>query len=248
MTPGLGSLQVGPYRATLESVPTPIYANGNVTIIALLRSPSGDVPEEVSLRITAPNGSALVIPVNLDERAIGSVTFFAGEVGEHVARLAAFDEGVGFANETLFFVYPDAPYRLWPADAIQADPPVGRPYRVAVAIVDHVSEEPALDLQDVSVRIEHWSDDLRELRSSVDLPLGHEGLGTWSVNHTFAQKGIHRLEFRSASGGFDFGDLPPMDLFARERVNPAEANATPAAPMVGLLLAIATLALVRRRE
>lgn len=242
-------LELGPYTARLESVPTPAYANGNVTLVGLVKSASAEVPSRAQLFVAGPDGAWTELPLHPDERGLFNATFFAKTPGEHTARIAAFTaDDREFQDQVRFNVYPDLVYRIWPANPIQDDPPVGRPYRVAVAIVDHVTEEPALDVADMSMRIERWSDDGATLVSTADVAMHHEGLGTWSGNYTFEAPTFYQVEFRSDSGRFEFGEFPPMPLYAKTRKAPAQSSGTPGAPIALALLSIAAVAVLSRRR
>lgn len=240
-------LIAGPYHVVLQPVPSPLYANGNVTIHTLVTGAQARaVGARVNFNVTGPLGFSAADSLVTDERGIASFAFFAPVSGDHELRIGVVEGDAIHANRSSLHVYPDHPYRIWAADAIPSDPVVGRPYRVAIAVVDHVTQDPALDVKDVRARVERWDAAHANLLSTEEVAMRHEGLGTWSAMHTFETRGMYHIQFASDSGGFVFGELPAMHLNAKSPPAGVSRSQTPGAPLAWLLAGVGSVAVAAR--
>lgn len=246
-------LVVGPYNAIVEPVPAPAFANTALTVRALFTTiETGRYPKSVdaSLEFILPDGTNTTRALEPDGKGYYLASVAVRGAGEHVARIHVDEDGKRHTADTTVTVYPDVAVRLKPADTDIGDPFVGQPYPLGVAIVDNVTRRPSDVLTDLSVRLEHWTDDHTTLLSSQDLVLDKRTTAVWAREHVFPEKGMYHLRFASRSGGFNYDDVPLLHVYASDA--PAvtdEDGARRESPLglAALVVALALAVVLRRR-
>lgn len=235
-------LLVGPYNALLEPYPAPAFENSALTIRSLFtRVDTGRYATslDVTLDFTSPSGATQTKRLEPDGTGYFVALVSIQEAGEHVAKLTIKDAAGTYANATNVTVYPDVGVRLRAADLDVMDPVVGAPYPLGIQVVDNVTLAPSVVLTDLTVKLEHWTDDHETLLGEVEVPLTDAGEGVWRATHTFPVAGMYHLRFASRSGGFNYDEVPLLHVYASTAAPTTGDPPGPReAPLPGLLAAL----------
>lgn len=243
----------GPYNVFFEPRPIPPFANTTVSLVAqfsdvntgtLLRSVPATVivggPNEFNARKNMePDGTgylfaAMVLPVR----------------GNYSARILVHDDksGENYSADVEFEVFPDIPYRFRPVDQ-NIDVYTGQVTPMAFEVLDPATLGPKDTLPDLSVSVEHWSEDHSTFLGAEPYPATRVGSGTWRISPTFPEKGMYHMRFGSVAGGFNYADVPLLHIYA---IDPATASGDggdtplPSVSLVGA--AVVGVALLLRRR
>lgn len=250
-------IAIGPYSAIVEPFPQPVFENTNLMLRALFtRLDTGAYATNVTvtLDLQYPNGTNETRPLNPDGRGYFLTNLVVRHRGDHVARVTVKDAAGEYSNATNVTVYPDAAVRLRAADPDAPEPVVGQEYPLAVLTFDNVTGGLTDKLTDMTLRVEHWTDDHGTLLGSEEVVLNRTEKARWGARHVFEEKGMYHLRFASSSGGFNYDDIPLLHIYANDpvpaRQPPAPTDAGRDAPLgLGVVLAAVVLAgvLLRRR-
>lgn len=114
---------------------------------------------------------------------------------------------------------------------------------------------------DLRIQLQRWSDDHRILYQTINVTLGHEGVGLFAFSYNFPIKGMYHMYFASQLGGFGFNDTPLLHGYAiiPTYLKPSDPGgpfglpipaASPAATVASILVAAFGLAWIplRRRR
>jgi hypothetical protein len=141
-------------------------------------------------------------------------------------------------------VFPDLGFRIRSVDP-NIDITAGRTVPLAIESVDPVSLQRKARFDDLTVSIEHWTNDHKTMLASEDVAATKASPGLFRLDHVFPEQGMYHLRFASQGGGFKPDDVPLLHAIA----NPPAASA--AKTPFPALLAVAALALagaaMRRR-
>lgn len=243
------TLTVGPYSVYGEPGPAPIFAGKMMSYSAIITDKrtggfASDV--EVRLNVTSPNGSSRAIDLKPDQSGYHVGGMVVTERGNHTATITIKDAEATHRGETWFEVYPDLPVRFRPAEAT-LDAYSGTRTPLRMEIYDPETDTAA-NLADVTMRVEHWSDDHTTLLGADELPMRQEAGAIWVATYTFPKPGMYHLRFASDAGGFTYADVPLLHMYALEPAPQNNAtNETPLAPLMALgVLGVAALALRRK--
>lgn len=249
------SLATGPFLVFFEPRPTPPFAGPNnpVSLVAqvadnatgtLLRDVPGTVlvggPEEFVERkkMDADGTGYLVASMVLPAR------------GTYSARLILFDakSGQNFSADTEFEVFPDIAYRIRPVDQA-VDVYTGSRTPLAFEVVDPRTLAPKDTLTDLTINVEHWSEDHTTFLGAEPYAATRVTTGVWRIEPTFGLPGMYHMRFASQAGGFNYTDVPLLHVYA---IDPATASVDPDKPTPGFALAplalAVALALALRRK
>lgn len=244
-------LVLGPYSALVEPYPAPAYANGALTLRALFtRIDTGAYVNKLdaSVDVRYPDGTNATKKLEPDGSGYFIAYVVIRERGDHVARVTVKDDAGAWSNDTTVTVYPDVGVRLRPADPNLPEPTVGEAYPLGILATDNVTGAPSDKLTDLRVDLQRWTDDHLTMLGQETLTLERAGVGTWSVRHTFPEKGMYHLRFASSSGGFNYDDVPLLHVYANDPVpSRAEEKQSPLAPAAAVVAVLALAALLRRR-
>lgn len=246
-----GSFDLGDdYSAFLDPQKPPLYAGSTVTLTAYITDKStGALVQngiQVFANLSAPGGYQKTVELKHD----GARSYLNGVVvtqpGEHTVVLSVHDDAGVHEGTTSFAVYPDLPVRFSPADA-EADQYANVTTPMQFQVIDPRTYGPA-DLDDVTLRIEHWTDDHETMLDADEMPLRKGQDTIWETEYVFPQRGMYHLRFASDSGGFTYDDVPLLHIYAQDGAPPEPARAeTPAAGATAALAAIALVAAALRR-
>lgn len=242
------ALQAGPYLVFFEPRPTPPFANNTVSMVAQI-SDSG-----TGATLTRIPASILVGgPDHTERKKMESdgtgylvASMFLPSPGNYSARVFVTDPKTNetFAAETEFEVFPDIAYRILPFDQ-SVDAFEGKRSTLAYQVLDHITLEPAA-LTDLTVRMEHWSEDHTLFLSADETEAKAAGYGTWKIEYTFPDKGMYHMRFASLAGGFNYPDVPLLHVYATAAEEAPSAN-TPFFTLGALLAAVGLITILRKR-
>ncbi|HVM45719.1 MAG TPA: MYXO-CTERM sorting domain-containing protein [Candidatus Thermoplasmatota archaeon] len=245
------ALQAGPYLIFFDPRPTPPFAEQTVSLVAqfsdantgtLLRS----VPATVI--VAGPEDFADRRRMEADGTGYHVASMVLPARGNYSARILIQDDAKGetYSADTEFEVFPDIPYRIRPVDQT-ADVFTGQRTPLAFEIVDPVSLARK-DVADLSVRIEHWTEDHTEFLGAQDATATRVATGVWRIDHAFERVGMYHIRFASVAGGFNYADVPLLHVYATAPFDASAngGNDTPW-PALSVLAALALVALLRRR-
>lgn len=246
------SFEVGPYVVALTPDPMPMYANVTPQAFRLeVVNASTNLYAQVSAHLTLVGPNAFEDTLTFES---ASARYYLAHTtltqrGNHTATLVIEDGTGEHELETTFLVYPDMPFRIRPVDPSYDVIPGARSV-LAYEIVDPVTLARKDAFASLDMRIEHWSSDHATLLDEKTIALRNEGVGLWKIEHVF-DAGHYYLRFASQDGGFNYADLPLLHVNVLPPVTNAgdsDENATPAAAAPLALVAIAIVALARRRK
>lgn len=243
------SFVVGPYLVYLEPQPATVYANSTITFSAqIATAEDGRLVTRVpaTLALSGPQAYAHTVELEHDGRGylVGAATLPGS--GNYTASVLLRDDAGEYENATSFLAYPDLPVRLRSADAEQDISPGARA-TLTFETLDALTLMRADKVEDLTVRVEHWSDDHKTLLASEEVTLARSGVGLWKADHVFPDPGMYHLRFASRSGGFNYDDIPILHLYARQVEVDEERSETPV-PWSVALVALGVVALALRRR
>lgn len=246
------TLQAGPFLVFFEPRPVPPFANATLSIIAQV----SDVETGALLR-NIPATTIIGGPGGFNERKTmqndGMGFLLASAIppapGNYSARILLKDPKTNetHAGDVEFEVFPNLPFRIRPVDAT-ADTYVGQRSTLAFEIVDPITlarKPNAFD--ELDVRIEHWSEDHTIFLGAEEITPTQTTPGIWRIEHTFEDTGMYHLRFASDAGGFNYGDVPLLHVYATQ-APVDETQSTPGAALGLALGALALAALALRRR
>lgn len=246
------ALQAGPYLVFFDLQPTTPFAENAISLVAQI----SDAATGTSQR-NVPTSILVAGPGNFSERK----TMESDGTGYMVASLAIPERGnysvrifvkdvvtnETHAADSEFEVFPNIPYRIRPVDQ-SADVITGQRVPLAFEIVDPISLAPKY-VADLSVKLEHWSDDHTSFLGASDAPATRVANGVWRIEPIFAQTGMYHIRFASEAGGFNYGDVPLLHVYA---ISPLAASGeekeSPGAGPLALLAMVGIAAILVRRR
>lgn len=243
------TMRLGPYNAVVEPSPSPMFANSQLTMRAVFTK-DGRYATQVQPQFELTDAGGATVKSRMEPDGTG---YFIASVavtgaGDYTATVSVPDGNATHANTTRFTVYPDLAVRIRTADPGQSDPFVGDEFSLAFETLDNVTLRRADKLTDLTVLVEHWSDDHATLLGQEDIALDRQDAGVFGKAHVFPEKGMYHMRFASRSGAFNYEDAPILHVYASDP--PAGSTDGKDAPSVGVLalLGIGSLvALLRRR-
>lgn len=244
------TLDVGRYSALIDPRPAPLFQGASLSFTAILTDKTtGRIASNATavLNVTAPSGATKATTLKPDQTGYLVGAMVLPESGNHTARLVVSGPDGVHEGTTWLDVYPNLPWRILPGDA-SYDPYTGVRSTLEFRVINATTYEPDPRLPDLTLRLEHWSDDHRDLLDEQTIPLTHAGNGLWRTDYTFPKDGMYHMRFASEGGSFTYDDVPLLHMYATEPPEDAARNDTPA-PAAGLALvalAGAALALARR--
>lgn len=247
------TVTVGPYSVFLDPRPYPIFEGSSVSMSALVTDKStGRYARDVGIvvNVTAPSGATRSAVLRPDQTGYLVGTLLVDEAGNHTARIILNTPNGTHAGVTWFDTYPDLAVRIRPSDA-DFDAYANRTATLSFEVVDSRRYTPDTTLTDLTVRLEHWSDDHKTLHGAAEVPLEQGPGGLWRADYTFPSTGMFHMRFASASGNFTYEDVPLLHVYAIEAPEPEEPRSTSApsaALAVGVLATAALLASASRRR
>lgn len=233
-------LALGPYNALVQPKPDPMYANTGLSMTAIFsRAVDGTYAPTLpaTLELEGPRGYQKSTRMEPDGSGYVVASLLVPTSGNYTAKITVNDSGNAYSNQTQFFAYPDLPIRIQTEDPNQPDPSTNdSSFQIGIATVDNITLQRSDAITDLTLVLEHWSDDHKTLFGSTSMPMKHAGKGLWRAAYAFPTQGMFHLRFSSASGGFKPDDVPILHVYARDA--PAKKS-----PMPGVaLFALATLA------
>lgn len=245
------ALTAGPYLVFFEPRPTPPFANSTASMVAQF----SDGATGTLIR-TLPATVIVAGPLDFSARkrmeSDGTGYHVASMVlparGNYSARiLIEGEDGATHSADTEFEVFPDIPYRIRPVDQ-SADVYTGQRTPLAFEVVDPISLAPK-NVADLSVRMEHWTEDHTQFLGAEDATVTRVSSGVWRIDHVFEDQGMYHIRFASEAGGFNYGDVPLLHVYAvsAEDANAPADNDTPF-PTLGALALALLLALAAPRR
>lgn len=244
------ALTVGPYLVFFEPRPTPPFADNTASMVAQISDGNtGTLLREVDARVVVAGPAEFAERKKMEPDGTGYfvASMVLPERGNYSARILIHDAGRNetFSATTEFEVFPDIPYRIRPVDAA-ADTYTGERSRLAFEILDPLTLARK-EVPDLSIRVEHWSEDHTEFLGAEEVTPERVTPGVWRIDHVFGETGMFHIRFASEGGGFNYADVPLLHVYATRPPSGSSENAdTPALPLVGLALAVAlALALSR---
>ena len=246
------STEVGPYSIGFEPRPTVPFANTSTSLVAqfadnntgaLLRN----VPSSVLL--SGPNDYAFRGPLNPDGTGYHVASTILPWPGNYTARVIIRDESTNqtYSADAQFEVFPDIPYRIRPVD-LEADAIIGEITPLAFEIVDP-DTFARKDVGDLSIRVEHWSEDHTQFLGAEDAVATRLSPGIWRIEQVFKESGMYHIRFASSAGGFNYADVPLLHVYAQPPVdNGPDATRDTPWPTLGVAALVLVLALVLPRR
>ena len=243
------SVAVGPYLIGFEPRPTVPFANTSTSVVAQFQdndtgAPLRSVPS--SVLVAGPNDYVFRAPLNPDGTGYHVASTILPWPGNYSARVIIPDESTGqnYSADTTFEVFPDIPYRIRPVD-LEADAIIGEVTRLAFEIVDpdtFARKDPG----DLSIRIEHWSEDHTQFLGAEDATATRLSPGIWRIEHVFKEGGMYHIRFASDAGGFNYADVPLLHVYAQPPSdNGPDATQDTPWPTLGVVALVLVLVLVR---
>lgn len=246
------ALTAGPFLVFFEPRPIPPFVDDAASmVIQVSDSDTGARISRIPITVivAGPNDFAERKTLESDGTGYFVAAMRFPSAGNYSTRILLKDERTNETHgvDTEFEVFPDLPVRIRPVD-LEADAIVGTRTILAFDVIDPdtLSRKDALD--DLSVKIERWSDDHREFLGETTVPAQKISPGLWRLEHTFQATGMHHLRFASQGGGFTYADVPLLHVYA---ITAEEAGIQPEETPVPIVVAIAAIAiagiLLRRR-
>lgn len=247
------ALQAGPYLVFFEPRPAPPFANHTVSLVVQLSDAGtgtpvrGDVP--VTILVAGPGGFTERKPAESDGTGYQIASMVLPERGNYSARVLIRDDATNETHgaDTEFEVFPDLPFRIRPVD-VALDIYIGQRTPIAFEVLDPITLERKDDaFPNLTVNVEHWSDDHTTFYSAEEVAAQKTGTGVWRIDHTFKEAGMHHLRFASAAGGFNYADVPLLHVYALQPQE-GELTQTPGLGTLGAVVALlGAFVLLRRR-
>lgn len=247
------ALQAGPYLLFFEPRPVPPFANHTASMVVQVSdADTGGLLTRVpiTLVVAGPGGFTERKPMESDGTGylVASVTLPLA--GNYSARMLVRDESTNetFGADTEFEVFPDLPVRIRPVDqALDVITDTRTP--IAFEVVDPITLARKDTLTDLTVRVEHWSDDHATFLGEEMTPAVKAGPGLWRIEPIFKEPGMYHLRFASDAGGFTYADVPLLHVYA---ITPEAAGTSeresPSLGVVAIAALALALALARRRR
>lgn len=242
------TMRLGPYTGIVEPYPSPMFANSALTMRAVFsKNGSYATGLTVDMELTGPVGTARK-PMEPDGTGYFVASVAVTWPGVYDAKVTVKDDAGSYENRTNFYVYPDASVRVRPGDQAQPDPYSNQTYPLKFEVVDNQTMRPTDKITDLSVRIEHWTDDHGQMLGQEDKRLERLGLGMWGDDHVFREKGMYHMRFLSRSGGFNYADTPILHVYANDPPPGTGGKDAPFAGVAGLVAAVLVSVLLARRR
>jgi hypothetical protein len=265
-------LTLGPYNALVEPRPDPMYANSALSMTAVFsRAVDGTYANDLpaKMEVIGPNGYDKTTDLEPDGTGYDVASLAVPYGGNYTVKIIVTDQGQTYTNQTTVFAYPDLPVRIQSEDPNQPDPDTNVSFPIHIVTKDNVTLRPVDALQDLTLYLEHWSDDHRTLycrdgsselasislsneeiqRCAFSAPMKRLSTGLWDLDWTFPTSGMFHLQFSSASGHFTPADVPMLHVYARDApAGPKKAPAPDGAWLVAALLGAVLLAAILRRR
>ena len=239
--------KVGPYSVVVEPSSNPIYAR-DVAQLAITAYGDDGRPARVEpqLNVTLPNGTTYTMRTSTLTPGYATAVFRPPVRGNYTLLIDVTDANGTYNGTTSIDVYPDLGFALIPIDPY-LDVTTNTPTTVRFQTVDPDTNFPNTTLKDITIRIQHWSDDHTTLTNTTELPLRSEGASTWALDFAFPERGMYHMGFRSDSGNIPYEDIPILHTFATDPVvSPSVETPAPGTLLVLSLLAGLALTLTRR--
>lgn len=245
------ALEAGPYLIFFDLRPSPPYAESAVSMVAQISDAStGTLMERAPASVVVAGPEAFSQRKTMEPDGTGYVvaSMVLPERGMYSARIFVRDEATNetHAADTEFEVFPDIPYRIRHVDPT-ADVYTGQRVPLAFELVDPVTLEPK-QVGDLSVKLEHWSEDHTQYLGEQNETATPVSRGTWRIEPVFGESGMYHIRFASAAGGFNYADVPLLHVYA---ISPQSAGVdekeSPGAGALLVLALLAGIALLRRR-
>lgn len=246
------SLTVGPYLAYLSPSPETVYANATLTFSAQYADGktgaalSKHVPS--SIQVGGPGAFHKTLELVDDGAGYQVASLTLPSPGNYTARLIVEADGKQYTNDTDFRAYPDLPVRIAPADTAQ-DIVAGSRVPLVIETRDPITLQPHDIVKDLTVRVEHWSEDHKTMYAYEDMTANRTATGTWRFEYRFGEAGMYHMRFASTSGAFGYDDVPLLHLYATPRSAADKPAPGPslAAVAVGLVAAYVVVGSIRRK-
>lgn len=242
------TLRVGPYSVFLDPRPYPIYDGSALSLSAIATDTrTGRYATDVGMlvNVTAPNGASRTVTLRPDQTGYLVGALVVNEPGNHSARVLIHDSNGTHAGETWFDVYPDLAWRIRPSNA-NYDAYANETGTLEFETIDSRTYLPAGGLADLTVRVEHWTDDHRTMLGADETPMEQTSPGLWRASYRFPGTGMYHMRFASVAGNFTFSDVPVLHVTAYEREDEGSQETPGASALLAGLAAAALLAYARR--
>lgn len=247
------ALSAGPYLVFFEPRPQPPFANATASMVAQFsENDTGSLIRSVpaTVLVGGPVGFAERKRMEPDGTGYHVASMVLPARGMYSARVVIRDDarGENFSVDTEFEVFPDIPYRIRPVDQA-LDVFIGQRTPLAFEIVDPLTLTSKDTLTDLSVRIEHWTDDHTTFLGADEVAAHRVTSGVWRVDHLFRETGMYHIRFASTTGGFNYADVPLLHVYAIEPPGASSVSKDTPGPAWGLVLVlVAAVALLRHRR
>lgn len=211
-------------------------------------------------------GEAYVVNGTYTPMTNATFTFDAVGPGEASAKLLPFASGfaarVNFSNPGAWRLLVSAndssvelPIEVYPASSLRAESSALRydlfyaekPVTASLYFVDDANGSLVKKEATVTARIERWENETKLGEEIVTVKPGRS-TGDLSFEHTFEREGTYRVRVASVDHGIGYDDLPPFKVnVLAARFGLDEPRETSASPLLVLLAACASVALLRKR-
>lgn len=245
------TLAAGDYLVYMEPKPAPPFANKTLSFSALLsRASDGGIETRApaALVVTGPGGFNQTLPMRRDGTGYLLASMTPRDPGVYMVRVEVTDPAtnVTHSTETDVEVFPDLPFRIRAVDEAQ-DVTTGRIVPLAFQVVDPTTFQRMDPFQDVTVRIERWTNDHSSMLGFEEVEPKKDGTGLWKAEYRFPQAGMYHIRFASEEAGFTYADVPLLHLYATDPP-PAEEKSLPAPAALAALAVLGAVALALRRR
>lgn len=244
------TMDVGRYSALIDPRPAPLFQGASLSFTAILTDKTtGRMATDVTavLNVTAPSGATKSTTLRPDQTGYLVGALILNESGNHTARLTVSGPDGTSEGTTWLDVYPNLPWRIVPGDAT-FDPYAGVRSTLEFQVINATTYQGDGTLDDLTMRLEHWTDDHGTLVRADEVPLTHAGGGLWRAEYTFPTTGMYHMRFASEAGSFTYDDVPLLHMYATEPPADAGRNETPGPLAAAALLALAGVALALARR
>lgn len=247
------SLVAGPYYVYFEPKPSPPFAGQMISMVAQVSEASTGALARgtpTSVLVAGPDFTERK-PMENDGTGYLIASMTLPERGNYSVRILVTDPRTNetYAAQTEFEVYANIPYRIRPVDQV-VDAYEGETSTLAFEVVDPISLEPK-DVTDLTLLMQHWTEDHTALLGEETKAGTKVGKGVFRYSYMFPDMGMYHMRFASDAGGFNYGETPPLHIYAISATDAAVAREddkqTPAAPLAFLLVLAGVVALLRKR-
>ena len=240
------TVPAGPYNVFLQPKPDVVFANTTLTMTAqAYLADTGSRARNVTatLVVAGPNDFSKRSAMRADGEYFLAAVMLP-HPGNYSARILLQEGETTYNADTEIIAYRDLPIRVRSVND-EADTYVDEPQTLLFETVNRTTLRPVEGYDDLTIRIEAWSDDHTQMKGVFEAPLTRDAEGRWAITHTFKEQGMYHLKFASRAGGFTYDDVPILHTYASTRIDPSAGGneggeeGSRKVPLPGALLVVA---------